>query len=103
MERMKMPSPHPDMVTMYHRDGAGLVRDAPLQHRGTNRTCARRSRPDDHVSGQGPFHTGVDQCRKRQRPRRDVSVEQETMIHSGLRRAAKMTHLYFPKMTQAGF
>jgi hypothetical protein len=25
MERMKMPSPQPDMVTMYHRDGAGLV------------------------------------------------------------------------------
>jgi hypothetical protein len=25
MERMKMPSPQPDMVTMYHRDGAALV------------------------------------------------------------------------------
>lgn len=25
MERMKMPSPQPDMVTMYHRDGGGLV------------------------------------------------------------------------------
>jgi hypothetical protein len=25
MERMKMPSPQPDMVTMYHRDGTGLV------------------------------------------------------------------------------
>lgn len=25
MERMKPPAPEPDMVTMYHRDGAGLV------------------------------------------------------------------------------
>ncbi len=25
MESMKMPAPEPDMVTMYHRDGAGLV------------------------------------------------------------------------------
>ena len=25
MERMRMPSPQPDMVTMYHRDGGGLV------------------------------------------------------------------------------
>ena len=25
MERMKMPAPAPDMVTMYHRDGSGLV------------------------------------------------------------------------------
>jgi hypothetical protein len=25
MERMKMPAPQPDMVTMYHRDGTGLV------------------------------------------------------------------------------
>ena len=25
MERMQMPSPQPDMVTMYHRDGSGLV------------------------------------------------------------------------------
>lgn len=25
MESMKMPAPQPDMVTMYHRDGTGLV------------------------------------------------------------------------------
>ncbi len=25
MESMKMPAPEPDMVTMYHRDGTGLV------------------------------------------------------------------------------
>jgi hypothetical protein len=25
MESMKMPAPEPDMVTMYHRDGSGLV------------------------------------------------------------------------------
>ena len=25
MEQMKMPAPMPDMVTMYHRDGSGLV------------------------------------------------------------------------------
>jgi hypothetical protein len=25
MERMKLPAPQPDMVTMYHRDGSGLV------------------------------------------------------------------------------
>lgn len=25
MEAMKMPAPEPDMVTMYHRDGSGLV------------------------------------------------------------------------------
>jgi hypothetical protein len=25
MERMKMPSPQPDMLTMYHRDGGGLA------------------------------------------------------------------------------